>query len=77
MTPTVLTPKVPDDPAVRLLLLCMQPQVGVIPLQGDIEKTDELLLSDDPGPETKRKRKLKPKQDQMGSPSQPGLRGAF
>ena len=43
-------------------------------LQGDIEKTDELLLSDDPDPEPKRKKKLKSKQGKPGSPSKLGVR---
>ncbi|KAL0026237.1 hypothetical protein WJX77_004600 [Trebouxia sp. C0004] len=36
--------------------------------QGDIEKTDVLLMSDEPGPEP-RKRRTKPKQSKPGSPA--------
>lgn len=36
-------------------------------LQGEIEKTDELLMSDEPEPEP-RKRRIKPKQGKLGSP---------
>ncbi|DBA95241.1 TPA: hypothetical protein ACH3X3_013138 [Trebouxia sp. C0006] len=41
--------------------------------QGEIEKTDELLMSDEPGPEP-RKRRTKPKQSKPGSPSKSPLK---
>ena len=40
----------------------------VLCLQGEIEKTDELLMSDEPEPEP-RKRRVKAKQGKSGSPS--------
>ena len=42
--------------------------------QGDIEKTDELLLSDEPEEPEARKRKVKPKQGKGSSPSKGGVK---
>ena len=47
-------------------------------LQGDIEKTDELLMSDEPDKPEPRKRKVKPKQGKAGSPVKtPGKAGVL
>ena len=54
----------------------MAKHTPLVALQGDIEKTDELLMSDEPDKPEHRKRKLKRKQGAAGSPAKtPGKPG--